>query len=412
MSMDTSLFFAGFNGKHIHLGVTGSVAACKGLDLTRALTALGVSVSATLTDPARRFVTDLSFAALGADPVLSSMFQNASDDPRATFAHLYPQKNAHALVIAPATADILARMAHGLAGDLLSCQALAFPGPVVVAPAMNPVMWDAPATRDNVATLTGRGVVFAGPVCGPVACGDTGPGRMAPVEDVLAHALRALSPQDLTGRRVLVTLGPTREFADPVRCWTNPSTGRMGACLAVAAWLRGAEVTAVCGPVGLDLPSGITRLDVTTAEQMHEAAKDLWPTMDIGCLVAAVADFRPANPSPEKLKKSQAGKDGLVQHMTTNPDILRDLGKHKQDHQLLLGFAAETSETMVDQARHKLESKNLDLIAANRIGDPDSGFGSLGNAVFVLDRHGRQEQWPNLPKPEVAWRLWDQLIAL
>lgn len=412
MSTDTSLFFAGYSGKRIHLGVTGSVAACRALDLVRALTSLNVSVSVTLTDSATKFITPLSFQALGADPVFTSMFSEGTDDPRALFAHLYPQHEANALVIAPASADILARMAHGLAGDLLSCQVLAFPGRVVVAPAMNPGMWQARATQENVETLKRRGVDFAGPVSGPVACGDTGKGRMAPVEDVLAHALRAISPQDLADRKVLVTLGPTREFADPVRCWTNPSTGRMGASLAVAAWLRGAKVTAVCGPVNLTLPSGIERIDVTTAREMHEAATDLWPDMDIGCLVAAVADFRPAQPHAEKLKKEQAGKDGLLQHMTTNPDILRDLGKAKQDRQKLIGFAAETSQELSDQAAEKLEAKNLDIIAANRIGDPGTGFASQTNTVIVLDRQGRQEQWPNLPKPEVAWRLWDQLIAL
>jgi phosphopantothenoylcysteine decarboxylase/phosphopantothenate--cysteine ligase len=239
-----------------------------------------------------------------------------------------------------------------------------------------------------------------------VACGDTGDGRLAPLEHILTETLMALSPQDLAGKRVLVTLGPTREPWDGVRFWSNPSSGTMGACLAMAAILRGAEVTIVAGPTALEFPPCATVVSVTTAREMHDACLDLWPGMDIGCATAAVADFRPVPFGPEKYKKG--GAESLTVHFEPNPDILKALGAAKADGQKLIGFAAETSN-LKEEAARKLESKRLDLIAANDISRQGSGFGSPTNEMFVLDSAGRRETWPVLPKTEVAWRLWDHL---
>ena len=405
--MSGPLSFSGFLGSRVHLGVTGSVAAYKALDLLRLLLGAGCRVSATLTASAQRFVTPLSFQSLGADPVYAGMFEEGAANP---FGHLEPGKTAQAMVIAPASANTLARLAWGLADDMLSCQALAFSGPLILAPAMNPAMWAAPATRENWARLLARGVVGVEPESGPVACGDQGKGRLAELSEIHAAVLRALSPQDLAGKRVLVTLGPTREAWDPVRFWSNASSGLMGAAVAVAAWLRGAEVTAVAGPVDQPLPRGLKRIDVTTAAEMHAACLDLWPDMDVCCMTAAVSDFRPEPFGDKKFKKDKI-KDGLDIHFLANADILRDLGSRKKKDQVLIGFAAETT-ALEAPARAKLKAKNLDLVVANRVDAPDSGFAGPLNTVCVLDRQGRLEHWTALPKTEVAWRIWDLLPQL
>lgn len=407
------LKFPCFLGKRVHLGVTGSVAAYKSLELLRLLRHCQVSVSATLTDSAQRFVGAESFRALGADPVTTSMFgPGAGHDP---FVHLTPGQTAGALLIAPATASILAKLAQGLADDLLSTQALAFPGPLLLAPAMNPVMWHAPATQANWQKLLRRGAIGIGPALGDVACGDTGQGKLSPVEHILANALKALSPRDLADKTVLVTLGPTREPWDAVRYLSNSSSGLMGACLALSAWMRGARVRVVAGPTRFEFPPGIEVTPVTTARQMLEACQDLWPDTDIGCCSAAVCDFRPMLPDSidpgRKLKKRDMSTGDLLMRLTENPDILRSLGEQKHPGQTLIGFAAETDD-LVGQARLKLTEKNLDLIVANRVGAPGSGFDSSTNTVAVLDRTGRVEQWPELPKTEVAWRVWDLLRHL
>lgn len=406
------LRFPCFLGRRVHLGVTGSIAAYKSLDLLRLLVDAQISVGVTLTASAQRFIGAESFQALGAGTVNTAMFHDGPvDDP---FAHLTPGRSSSALVITPATANIIAKIAHGLADDMLSTQALAFNGPLIVAPAMNPAMWAAPATQANWEILLERGAVGVGPTAGPVACGDTGKGRMSPVEHIFAHVLRALSPQDLAGRTVLVTLGPTREAWDAVRYLSNPSSGLMGACLAVAAWMRGANVQVVAGPTAFDFPPGITVTPVTTAREMLDAAAELFPKADIACCTAAVCDFRPLPPVSglgRKLKKRDMNPDALSIALAANPDVLRTLGAAKRSDQTLIGFAAETDDLLA-QARLKLSEKNLDLIVANRVGLPEGGFDSATNVVTVLDRTGRVEQWPVLPKTEVAWRIWDLLQHL
>ena len=389
--------------RRLHLGVTGSVAAFKALEMLRLWTATGAAVSATLTDSARRFVTDMSFAALGADPVYGGMF----DDDKG-FGHLDPGRRAQAMVVAPATANTLAKLACGLADDMLSCQALSFPGPLVVAPAMNPRLWDAAATRENWQRLKDRGVTCLEPESGLVACGDEGRGRLPAVELVYLHGLRALSPQDLAGRKVMVGLGPTREHFDCVRYWSNPSSGTMGASVAVAAWLRGAEVTAVCGPVDLWLPPGISRIDVVTAHQMSEACQDVWPHADLAVMSAAVADFRPLPLGRGKYKKTSGP---LQVDFEANADILAALGQDKRQGQRLAGFAAESGDPGPEMAR-KLASKRLDLIVGNDVTAEGSGFCAPTNAVSVLDAQGRNERWPTLTKTEVAWRILDWMLEL
>ncbi|MEW5772766.1 MAG: bifunctional phosphopantothenoylcysteine decarboxylase/phosphopantothenate--cysteine ligase CoaBC [Thermodesulfobacteriota bacterium] len=405
--MDAHLAFTGFLGARLHLGVTGSIAAYKSLELLRMLTSSGASVGVTLTAAARQFVTPLAFSALGAEPVYTDMFGPEA----AAFGHLEPGQHARALVVAPATATILAKLAHGLADDMLSCQALAFPGPVLAAPSMNPRLWEAAATRENVAALLRRGVRIIGPGCGAMACGDTGEGRLADLRQIALEALRAVTPQDMAGRRVLVSLGPTQEPWDCVRIWTNRSTGTMGAALAVAAWLRGAEVTAVCGPVSLWLPQGVRRVDTVTARDMFEACTAAWPDTDLGCMTAAVCDFAPEPFGPDKFKKTPGEEHGPTLSLVSNPDILAHLGAHKRPGQRLIGFAAE-SRDLEANARGKMARKNLDLIVANPVNEPGCGFGSAENRALVLDAAGRSEEWPTLAKTEMAWRIWEWMLHL
>lgn len=404
--MDTShLDFTGYMGRRVHLGVTGSVAAFKALPLLRRLLATGASVGVTLTDAAQQFVTPLSFEALGADPVNTDMFSPEA----ANFAHLGPAQAADVLAVVPATADSLARLAHGLAGDLLACQALAFEGPLVLAPAMNPRLWRAPATRANWETLLARGAIGVAPDCGEMACGESGQGRLAAEEAVFAAILKALTPQDMAGKKVLISLGPTREFFDAARFWSNPSTGRMGACLAVAAWLRGAEVTVVTGPVSWWYPEGVTVVPVTSAAQMHDACLAAWPDSDIGVMAAAVADFSPIpHPGGGKYKKHEA-KGGSPLVFQPTRDILSAMGAQKAPGQVLVGFSAET-DNLLENARGKLERKKCDLIIANPIGKADAGFAAARNEALALAADGRQETWGNVPKTEMAWKIWDFTI--
>jgi len=394
--------FDTFRGERVHLGVCGSVAAYKALELTRALVHLEMPVEVTLTTAATQFVTPMAFRAVGVAAVHTAPFH--LEDP---FQHLQPGELARAVAVVPATANILAKMAHGLADDLLSTQLLACPGPVLVAPAMNPRMWQASATQANVQVLRQRGVRFVGPDSGAVACGDMGTGRLAPVEEIFVEILRLIAPQDLAGMRILVTLGPTREYFDPARFWSNPSTGTMGASLAAAAALRGAEVTAVCGPVDIALPRSVRRIDVISAQEMFTAAMDLFPSADMALCTAAVADFRPRRQETKYKKDGQS----LALTFAPNPDILAAMGKTKAPHQRLLGFAAETGD-LAAAAAAKLERKNADLMAANPIGQAEAGFASPTNRMVVVDRSGRTESWPVLPKTEVAWRLLSWLASL
>ncbi|MEG1610889.1 MAG: bifunctional phosphopantothenoylcysteine decarboxylase/phosphopantothenate--cysteine ligase CoaBC [Bilophila sp.] len=390
----------------LHLGVTGSIAAYRAPDLVRQWQDAGLAVSVTLTPAAQRFILPLTFSALGAAPVYTSLFGDA--EAPSPFAHLEPGQVAQAFVVAPASASTLSRLAQGQADDLLACQALAFRGKLVLAPAMNPAMWHHPATQANVATLRARGCTLVEPGFGRTACGEEGQGRLADLKDIYLAGLRSLAPQDMTGMRVLVTLGPTHEHWDGLRFWTNPSTGVMGAAVAVAAWLRGAEVEAVCGPHVPWLPAGIFRHEVTSALQMFEMASALWPQCDAGVFTAAVADFSPVRPSSEnqKFKKSDA-PDGFNVRFTPNVDILKTLAASRRPNQNVVGFAAE-SQDLESSVRGKLVSKKADMVVGNLVCD---GFGTANNSVFVADASGREEHWNTLSKPDVAWRLLSWLLS-
>ena len=399
--------FSVHHGARVHLGVSGSIAAFKALELTRQLLSLDLMVGATLTQAAARFVTPLSFESLGAQPVYSSMW----DTPDSAFGHLEPGQEAQCLVIAPATANTMARLAHGLADEILSAQALAFPGPVVLAPAMNPRLWNAAATQENLAVLARRGVILVDPLDGRMACNESGKGRLAELPAIVAEVLRALSPKDLAGTKVLVTLGPTHEYFDPARFWSNPSTGLMGASLAMAAWMRGAQVQVVHGPVDIWLPASMARSPVTSARQMFEACLDIWPGMDMAFMTAAVADFSPVPHGADKFKKRSLTSERFEMAFTQNPDILKTLGEGKRPNQKLMGFCAETGD-LAKHAQAKLAEKRCDLMVANSIAAPGQGFASASNAVVVQDAQGRLETWPLLPKTEVAWRLVEWISRL
>jgi len=404
---ESHLAFSSPKGARLHLGVCGSVAAFRALDLLRRWQACGIAVSATLTPSARRFVTPLSFATLGASPVYGDMF----DAHAGPFAHLETGQIAQAMVIAPVTANTLARLAHGLADEMLACQALAHQGPLVLAPAMNPRMWSHPATQASVALLTERGARFVMPESGRVACGEEGQGKLADLREIYLAGLKALCPQDMAGMRALITLGPTREQWDAARFWSNPSSGVMGASCAVAAWLRGAEVDAVCGPGCPWLPSGIRRHEITGAGQMFDLAQALWPSAHCGIFTAAVADFSPEPYGPEKFTKAKAA-EGFSLKFTPNPDILKTLAARRRSDQKIVGFAAETSDDLGAAVRRKLKAKGADMMVGNRIGQEGTGFGAPTNAAHVADTTGREEQWPLMPKTEIAWRVCSWLLRL
>jgi phosphopantothenoylcysteine decarboxylase/phosphopantothenate--cysteine ligase len=414
--MEGHLAFTRFAGKRLHLGISGSVAGYKALDLLRQWKDAGIDIGATLTESARRFLSPLLFEALGASPVFDALYADKDttghfDD---VFPHLLPGASSDAFVIVAASATTLARIAHGMGDEVLSCQALAFPGPLVLAPAMNPRMWANPATRENWETLRRRGHILVEPASGRVACMEEGGGRLADSREIYLAVLKALSPQDFTGKKIMVTMGPTREFWDGIRYWSNPSTGTMGAAVAVAAHLRGAEVHAVSGPTGGPdipwMPAAVTRHAVVSAKDMFNAASGLWPDMDAGVFAAAVADFAPKSVGPDKFKKDGA-KDGFSVDYTPNPDIVRTLAASKKQHQRVVAFAAETSDVQ-ESALRKLERKNADMIVGNAVNMADSGFGGGANTGFAANRKGERELWPAMSKADMAWRILDWLSRL
>lgn len=399
-------------GKRLHLGVSGSVAAYKAIDLLRAFHKSEARVNVTLTEAAQRFITPLAFRSLGAEQVYTSMFsQSASHAAEADpFAHLAPGAEAELFVIAPASATTIARLAQGGAEEILSAQALAWPGKILFAPAMNPRMWQNTATQDNVMRLQARGHILIKPDSGLVACGEVGDGRFPDLRIIFLHCLKELAGQDLAGKKVMLTLGPTREAWDGVRFWSNQSTGLMGAAIAVAAWLRGAEVHAVCGPGCPWLPPQINRYDVSSATQMFEAAQKIWPSASVGIFTAAVADFAPDSFGSDKFKKADADS-GFDLHFHPNPDILASLGASKRAGQLVVGFAAET-DNLEENIRKKLKSKNADMLVGNQVGVPDSGFAGVNNTALIIDRAGRLEAQPTMSKADLAWRILDWLCSL
>jgi phosphopantothenoylcysteine decarboxylase/phosphopantothenate--cysteine ligase len=389
-------------GRRVLLAVTGGIAAYKAAFLARLLVESGAAVQVVMTPSATRFVGPDTFAALTRRPVHSGVFERSDVVLHVRLAH-----EAEVAVVAPATANVLAKMALGLADDLLTSTLLEATCPLVVAPAMHSGMWHHPATQANIETLIARGIVVVWPEAGPLAAGDEGMGRMAEPPAIAGAVTRALSPADLAGRRILVTAGPTHEPIDAVRYLGNRSTGTMGFAVAREAHRRGATVTLVAGPVALPDPQGVAVVRVETAEQMASEVGERFPQVDAVVMAAAVADFRPGRAVDEKLKK-ESGPPDLRLEATT--DILAALGKRKEG-QVLVGFAAETSD-LEREARRKLAEKNLDLIVANEVGRPGTGFGSGTNRAAILSRGGRDEPLRDWTKEDLARAVCDRLATL
>jgi phosphopantothenoylcysteine decarboxylase/phosphopantothenate--cysteine ligase len=383
------------------LGVGGGIAAYKAAELARALSERGLEVQAVMTAAARQFLRPLTLAALTGRKVMTDMFSGAID-------HIRLAQECDLLVVAPATADLMAKFAHGIADDFLSTLYLAFPGPVVLAPAMNTVMWQHPATQANLEILRQRGHTIVGPEDGSLACGMVGPGRMSEPEAIAEAVLSVLNRrQDLEGETVLVTAGPTQEPLDPVRYITNRSTGKMGYALAQAAAARGASVILVSGPVSLPQPPGVTLVQVRTALEMRKAVFEHLEPATIIVKSAAVADYHVASVPEQKIKKTSAR---VTLELDPTPDILAELGQKKGDR-LLIGFAAET-ENLRQEARRKLRSKNCDMIVANLVGQAGTGFESETNQVILALSTGEEVELPLASKRDVADRIFDEALKL
>jgi phosphopantothenoylcysteine decarboxylase/phosphopantothenate--cysteine ligase len=386
------------SGKHILLGVTGGIAAYKSAELVRQLRALRARVRVVMTAGAQEFITPLTLQALSGNPVCSELLD---PDAEAAMGHIELARWADVLLVAPATADFIARLQQGRADDLLTAVALACDAPVAVAPAMNRAMWENPATQANVATLKARGIHVFGPAQGEQACGEVGPGRLLEPDELVTALAGLFETGALSGYRVLVTAGPTREAIDPVRYISNHSSGRMGFAVAQAASEAGAEVVLVAGPVSLETPERVTRIDVVSAGDMQHVVLDQVADCDIFIAVAAVADYRPDVVAPHKLKKS-AGQMTLT--LTRNPDILAGVAALPQAP-FTVGFAAET-DALEENARAKRVAKSVDMIAANRVGE-GAGFDAPDNALQVYWQGGEQL----LPLADKA-KLARQLVAL
>jgi len=395
----------------ITLGVTGGVAAYKAAELLRLLQQDGFTVQVVMTRGAREFVTPLTFAALSGQKVITDLFEKSSAgeaNVESAIEHIAVAQRTDLLLVAPATADILAKFAHGIADDFLATLYLATTAPVVVAPAMNVNMWNHAATQENVKTLRSRGVKVVNPDEGYLACGMTGAGRLAGQQEILAAVREILHAQkDLQGETILITAGPTREDLDPVRYITNRSSGKMGYAVAEAAARRGARVILVSGPVNLDTPPGVERLDVRTAEQMHRAVTQKFPDSSVAIFAAAVADYRPAETAGAKIKRN---KEALTIRLEPTPDILAEAAQTKGDR-LIVGFAAETDH-VAENARKKLAAKNADLIVANDVTAEGAGFDHDTNIVTLFSRDGRDLALPRLSKSEVAQRILDEVLRL
>ena len=390
--------------KRIVLGVTGSIACYKAADLASKLTQEGAQVDVVMTHSAVQLISPLTFSSLTHRPAITEMFGPASSQ---AIRHISLAGEADILVIAPATAHVIARLAHGLADDLLTTTTLATRAPILVAPAMDAHMYENPATQENVETLRKRGIAIAGPAWGRTASGQVGLGRMVEVPELMEHIAIVLGRSgDLAGRRMVVTAGGTQEPIDPVRVVTNRtgSMGKMGYAIARAARDRGASVTLVAAPTALPDPIGVETVYVMTAEEMRAAVASAVRNCDALLMAAAVADYRPAESSPRKMKK---GADAWTLEMARTSDILAEA----QGDFVRVGFAAET-EDLVANARKKLAAKGLHLIVANDVTDPEGGFSSENNRVTLVDAEGHAEALPLMPKYEVAHRVLDRVADL
>ncbi|NRQ43591.1 bifunctional phosphopantothenoylcysteine decarboxylase/phosphopantothenate--cysteine ligase CoaBC [Rheinheimera sp. YQF-2] len=391
--------------KRILLGISGGIAAYKSADLVRRLKERGADVRVILTDAAQHFITPLTLQALSGNPVSTSLLDPAAE---AAMGHIELAKWADIILIAPASADVIARMAHGLANDLLTTCVLATAAPVAVAPAMNQQMYKNIATSQNLATLTAHNFYIYGPGVGDQACGDTGAGRMLePLQLVSALEEHFSAEQQLNNIKITITAGPTREAIDPVRYISNHSSGKMGFALAAAAVAMGADVTLISGPVQLATPIGVKRIDVTTAQQMHDAALAQATQSDIFIGCAAVADYRVAEVAGEKMKKK--ADSALELKLVQNPDIIASVAALTAKRPFTVGFAAET-QNLLQYAKDKLARKKLDLICANDVSGTALGFNSDHNAVTLVWQHGEQALAPQ-PKAELAKAILQHIYA-
>jgi phosphopantothenoylcysteine decarboxylase / phosphopantothenate---cysteine ligase len=398
---------------HIVLGVTGGVAAYKAAELVRRLQQEGFSVEVVMTRAACEFVRPLTFAALSGKKVITDLFAGAGGEEAnldSAIEHIAVAQRADLLLVAPATADVLAKFSRGISDDFLSTLYLATTAPVVVAPAMNVNMWNHVATQENIERLRGCGVHVVQPDEGYLACGMTGAGRLAAQDAIVATVREVLRMRrDLAGQTVLVTAGPTQEAIDPVRFLTNRSSGRMGYAVAEAAAQRGAKVILISGPTSLETPDGVKRVDVRTGAEMLAATEQHFAEATLAIFAAAVADYRPAEPAAEKMKRSRS-EEGISLQLVPNADILATLARNKGGR-LVVGFAAET-EHVSENARKKLQEKNADLIVANDLTAEGAGFDVDTNVVTLFSRDDRDLPLPKLTKRDVAHRILDEVIRL
>ena len=391
-------------GRDIVLGVTGGIAAYKAAELVRELVRAEAKVHVVMTRSAQAFVTPLTFQTLSGNPVITELFSLVEESE---IGHISLADKAEVLVIAPATANIIGKIAGGIADDMLTTIVMATRAPVLLAPAMNVHMWENASCQENIQKLRSRGFHFIDPESGELACGYEGKGRLAEVSAIVEEIRAILSPQDFAREIVLITAGPTEEPIDPVRFITNRSSGKMGFALAHAALRRGAEVILISGPTALPPPPKVKFISVRSTAQMREAVFSDLENASILLMAAAVSDYRPRRAAPGKIKKSAAE---MVLTLERNPDILAEAGKQK-DYRILVGFAAET-ENLLRNARRKLKEKNLDLIVANDVTLPGAGFEVDTNIVKFLDRSPKVEELPLMTKEELADRILDRITRL
>ena len=393
-------------GKEIVLGVTGGIAAYKSAEIVSRLRHSGANVHVIMTRNATEFIAPLTFQTLSANQVVTDTFEAPE---YWNVEHVALAKLADIFVVAPATANILAKMASGIADDMLSTTLLATKAQILVAPAMNTGMWTAPATQNNVKVLKERGVRMIGPESGMLACGDEGAGRMSEPEMIVEEICRILSrKQDYAGKKVLITAGATRERLDPVRFITNDSSGKMGFAIAEAARDRGAEVTVIRGSVTAEIPAGIRMIQIESARELYDAMMQKAPEQDVIIQAAAVSDYRPAEQKDRKIKK-ESGSD-LTLILTENPDIAKAVGEQKKPGQTLVGFAAETDD-LLKNAKSKLEKKKLDLIVANDVTKPGAGFNVDTNIAVLITSDGSTEE-PLQTKRQLAERILDKVLEI
>jgi phosphopantothenoylcysteine decarboxylase/phosphopantothenate--cysteine ligase len=392
----------GTKGKKIVLGVCGGIAAYKSVELLRLMKKEGAEVRVIMTRHALEFVGSLTFQTLSGEPVCTDLFEPHTD---ASIRHIEWAQEADAVVVVPATANMIGKLSHGIADDALSTFMLAVTAPVCICPSMNSDMYLSPPVQRNLSTLVQDGYLIVEPGSGELACGTTGPGRLAQPEFILDRLHCCLSSKDLEGRTIHVTAGPTQEPIDPVRYISNPSSGKMGFALARAAEYRGAKVKLISGPTALTDPIGVETTKVQTAKEMYDAVMAHLDEADIVIKTAAVSDYSPREQKTHKIKKDH---EEMVLHLKKNPDILKTVGIHK-DHQILVGFAAETGD-LSENALHKLKEKNLDMIVANLIHGPDSGFQSDTNRVTLFFKDGSQEVLPKMEKNKLAHIILDRVV--